>query len=568
MKITNWEDLLLINVGDDDVKEWLWKADIEAEVSSEATDLKTITSSIFGCINKHSTSKEIQFRSYQLLHQICETFDRTLGTEKRTLINADIVQGSLRHWISHTDIVSVCFQYLAAASAKKHCDIADILPFDLLQIIFASMKAHRLSTIVQQPGTQIVLNLLSNTITTVPMLDERILHKSILHVIYNLQFQRDDFLIIKACCSSLESIVQNIPLSTIAMYTDDILVLTTETFHRYYTVVEAASACLLTIEKLAIEGRHLLAFCPSSVHFRQLCESMQNIKNSKSYQLSFQAASSIMLRLVNAECVLSVLLDADVLTKRIFTKSLKGLLTVLFANTDVYYTNSPPQQQQELSLLANKILSKVESWLNFTLNGSVAENPKDRSGIFEETIPEIINVVNGEDENKSSSVTEGFESKCDDVMINNSTSASPSSSPAVIMKTSIDNNNDSNSDRNEKDEDDEKCSLLPKNIPSKYINSSDKLPLNTIVTVTPTPLVTDLISISPSISNTTMIIKVVQESQNQAAIAIRRSDIFHSLFIEAAEKMEVSSSIYFFVLFFILRECSSYIGILLRSKCV
>ena len=546
MKIANWDDLLLISVGDDDVKEWLWKADIEAEVSSEATDLKTITSSIYGCINKHSTSKEIQFRSYQLLHQICENLDRTLGTEKMTLINADIVQGSLRHWISHTDIVSVCFQYLAAASGKKHCDIADILPFDLLQIIFASMKAHRLSTIVQQPGTQIVLNLLS-TITTVPMLDERILHKSILHVIYNLQFQRDDFLIVKACCSSLESIVQNIPLSTIAMYTDDILALATETFHRYYTVLEVASACLLTIEKLAIEGRHLLTFCPTSVHFHQLCESMQNIKNSKSYQQSFQAACSIMLRLVNAECVLSLLLDADVLTKRIFTKSLKGLLTVLFANIDVYYTNNPPQQQQELILLTSNMLSVVESWLNLTSNGSVAEKLKDNSEIiFEETLPEITKMGNGEDESKRNSVMECFESKRVNVMINNSTSVSPSFSPAVIVNNSNSDNND-NSDKNEKekDGDDKKCSALQKNNPSKNILSSDKLPLNT--TVTPTPLVTDLTLISPSVNNTntSMIIKVVQESQNQAAIAIRRSDIFHSLFIEAAEKMEVSSVIYF-----------------------
>ena len=552
MNITKWDDLLSVSVGDDDVKEWLWKADIEAEVSSEATDLMTITSSIFGCINKHSTSKEIQFRSYQLLHQICRNLDGTLGTEKKTSMNADIVQGSLRHWISHTDIVSVCLQYLAAASAEKHGDIADILPFDLLQMIFASMKAHRLSTVVQQPGTQIVLNLLSNTMTTVPMLDERILHKSILHVIYNLQFQRDDFLIIKACCSSLESIVQNTPLSTIAMYTDDILALTTETFHRYYSVVEVASTCLLTIEKLAVEGRHLLAFCPSSVQFHQLCESMQNIKNSKAYQQSFQASCSIMLRLVNAECVLSVLLDADFLTKRIFTKSLKGLLTVLFANIDVYYTNSLPQQQ--LEVLTSQILSKVDCWLNFTSNGSVTEKPKDSSGIiFGERLPEMSKIEIRVDEDKSDSVTDSFESKCVSVILNNSNS----------------DNND-NSDRNEKNESNEKCAILAeniisKNIPSKNVHSTDKPPLNT--TVTPAPLVSDLLS--PSITNTTMIIKVVQESQNQAAIAIRRSDIFHSLFIEAAEKMEVSSLFYVFdVLFFILRECSYFIKILLRSKCV
>lgn len=538
MKITKWDDLLSISVGDDDVKEWLWKADIEAEVSSEATDLKTITSSIFGCINKHSTSKEIQFRSYQLLHQICEYLDGTLGTEKKTSMNADIVQGSLRHWISHTDIVSVCFQYLAAASAKKHGDIADILRFDLLQIIFASMKAHRLSTIVQQPGTQIVLNLLSNTMTTVPMLDERILHKSILHVIYNLQFQRDDFLIIKACCSSLESIVQNTPLSTIAVYTDDILALTTETFHRYYTVVEVASACLLTIEKLAVEGRHLLAFCPSSVQFHQLRESMQNIKNSKSYQQSFHAACSIMLRLVNAECVLSVLLDTDVLTKRIFTKSLKGLLTVLFTNIDVYYTNSPPQHhQQESVLIISHILSKVDSWLNFTSNGSVTEKPKDSSEIFEKKLREITVVEIRVDENKSNSVTDCLERKCVNVMLNNNNGASPSSSTTVIKSDS--NSNSDNSDRNEKNEDDEKCTILPKNVPANNFCSENVLSS----AVTSTPPVTDLLS--PSITNTTMIIKVVQESQNQAAIAIRRSDIFHSLFIEAAEKMEVSSFINF-----------------------
>ena len=566
MKISKWDDLLAKFLEEDAVEEWLWKADIVAEISSEKTDLETIARSLFGCIENFSTSKEILYRSYQLLHQICKNSDDVLDTEKETSMNATIVQKSLRRWISHTDIVSICFQYLATASERKSDDISGILPFDLLQTIFASLKAHRLSTIVQQPGTQIVLNLLSNTTTTAPMLDDRVLHKSIGHIICNLQFQREDFLVIKACCSSLESVVRTTPLATIAMYTDDILALTTETFHRYYTVVEVASACLLTIEKLAVQERHFIAICPSSVQLFRLCESMQSIKNNETYQLSFLAACSIMHRLVKSECILSVLLDSDSLTGRIFIKSLKGFLAHLFANVDVYYTNTlSPQQQQHLIGLTSEIASEVESWLQVSPNDSMTKKSKDRFDVHGEEI--LTEVGRGDDENKSSSIVVSVKSKCANGELN-STASLNASATVILNDNNKNKNNDGNNDDDDDDDDNnvERCRVVPG-------GDTDKLPLDTAptptpshnfaptstvtptsnitltptftpTTITPTPALTPPPLLehlaTPSISDTSMIIEVIQESQSQAALAIRRSDILHTLFIEAAQKMEVT----------------------------
>ena len=54
MEITKWDDLLAEFVVENAVEEWLWKADIAAESSSETTDLKAIARSLFGCIEKYS----------------------------------------------------------------------------------------------------------------------------------------------------------------------------------------------------------------------------------------------------------------------------------------------------------------------------------------------------------------------------------------------------------------------------------------------------------------------------------------------------------------------------------
>ena len=534
MEITKWDDLFSEFVIENAVEEWLWKADIAAEVSSETTDLKAIARSLFGCIEKYSTSKEIQYRSYQLLRQISKSSDDSLEAGEESSLNANIVTKSLRRWISHTDIVSTCFQYLAIASEKKSINITVILPFDLLQIIFASLKAHRNSTIVQQPGTQIVLNLLSHTTANASEHDERILHKSIGHVIYNLQFQGDDFLIVKACCSSLENVVRNTPLATIAVYTDDIVALTTETFNRYYTIVEVASACLAVIDKLAVEERHLRAICPSSVQLLRLCETMQIIKTNETYQQSFLAACSILRRLVNAECVLAVLLDADDSSRRIFIRSLKGTLAELFTNIDVYYSNTQPDQQQQqqqqqlLSGLSSEILSEVDSWLKVSVDELLTNKSKDEVAESREVSTEI---ESGEDENKSNSMTESIENRFVSVEVTNVNA--PLSSCPVVLDIS-----NSNSDSNVGngvgegdgvgDGDVDVGSGVQESVPDK--------PLETA------PHTTQLTP--PPASDASMMIKVVQESQSQADLAIRRSDILHSLFIEAAEKMEVSAVIF------------------------
>lgn len=515
MEITKWDDLFAEFVAENTVEEWLWKADIVAEVSSEATDLKAIAKSLFECIEKYSTSKEIQYRSYQLLRQIYKNSDDPIESEKESSINSNIVTKSLRRWISHTDIVSTCFQYLAIASEKKSIDITIILPFELLQIIFASLKAHRNSTIVQQPGTQIVLNLLSHTTAEASELDERIFHKSIGHVIHNLQFQGDDFLIIKACCSSLENVVRNTPLATIAVYTDDIVALTTDTFNRYYTIVDVAAACLVVIDKLAVQERHLLAMCPSSVQLLRLCETMQIIKTNEIYQQSFLSACSVLHRLVNAECILAVLLDVDELSGRIFVRSLKGTLRELFTNIDEYYSNTLPHhhhhhQQQLLSSLSSETLSEVDSWLKVSSDGLLTNKSKDELADSREVSPEI---ESGEDENKSNSMTESIGNRFANVVVIN---APVSRCPLIL--------DNGNSDSDGVGDGDVGSGVQESN-PDKPLETA---PHTTQLTPAPT-------------SDASLMIEVVQESQSQADLAIRRSDILHSLFIEAAEKMEVSS---------------------------
>lgn len=501
MESMKWSCLLDDSIKERVIEQWLWNADIATEVSSGAADLNLIVRSIFGCLEEYPHSKEIQSRSYSLLLEAHTLSESSINVHDDGPRYTSIIESSLRNWTSHADIVSICLKYLAVAS-----EILNGHTSDLLESIFLVLNTHCHSTRVQLPGIQILYNLLQHRAMKSIPVSEVIVRKIVGLMIYNLRFQNSDFSISKICCCALEIVVRNMLPQEIDIFSDDIVVLVSQVFHRYHRIPEISSVCLIIIEKLAVGEDHLLTFCSSSDQLFQICESLRGIKCSTKYSMSISAACQLLNRSITNKSILDFILGDDEESGLHFLSDLQTHLSEHLGdlNSLCCEWGLSSSQSCEIITSAVKVLSAVDDMLQspsgrskrVVTSGSRSEAARSNES-EEDCTPDSNSVCISPGRNLLHLYGDHIN---DDVaLVENSFTGSVTEGTGIVYEES------SNMD-----------DFLGQGVSKSFSSSSH-----------------------PSEHEATMIIEVAQQSQHQAAVAMVRADILHKLFVDATKKMEV-----------------------------
>ena len=380
MESIRWDSLLDDSIKERVVEQWLWNADIAFEVTSGTADLDLILRSIFGCLREFQKSREIQCRCYQLLQDLYTLARKSIDVNEAGLSYMTITEDSLRNWAGHADVVSGCFQFISMTFEKEHDNITDLVSNDLIERVCAALSTHRHSKRVQQPGIQIFYHLLLQSITGSVVITDETLHKMIQHVIYNLRFMNDDLGIVKVCCSALDTVVRKIAPNTFSLLIDELVVLVAELFRRYYKESEIASACLLILEKLVVEERHMMTFCSSSDLLFEICDSIDFLKYETKYNLSVVAAFHLFNQALSDHHLLSFILDDEAQSRYDFISKLKGRLLQHVGDSGLYSQhmnmNLSPALQSKLDVLAKEVFYEINNILAIEIkNGASADIP-------------------------------------------------------------------------------------------------------------------------------------------------------------------------------------------------
>ena len=488
------------------IKAWVCNIDIELEIEAGNADAVAIIKDLFSCLEKYPESKEIQSRSYYLLNEVQILLGGYLDT--RIDVHEQIAVRSLNRWTSHDDIVSGCFQYLAVASEKSGGSAENFFSFDLLRTVCTALEIHKKSKIVHQPGMQIVHHFLLQRIEQLAKLSMNDLKRILRIAIYNIRFYPDDVGIIRVCCAILEILIRVISQDDL---TDDIIVLVSETFHRYHDTIEVASSCLVIIGYLASDQRQYNAFCSNSEQLLHVCDCLTSMKNDKEHHKSLLSAVRILSVLLTDEGILPRILSGNYESRKVFISNLQSYLVGTLSDVGDYCDNTTlsPRDHYELLILAGDILRKMQSIIQTSEAAHIASVcgvSVDHVGVRGRT---------SDGTNPSSKLTKrrpgqlheshmiSSASECDDLDCSSSATLSAQNGHLNV------HNSTCSGER----------SHSKGNSPSAHSSSQEH---------------------SPS-QDANTIVEVALRSQHQAAVALVSADIMHKLFIDATMKIEVIS---------------------------
>ena len=484
------------------IEAWVRNIDIKLEIASGNANGVAILKDLFSCLEEYPESKEIQSRSYYLLNEVQILLGGCLGAGMDE--HVDVAVRSLNRWTSQDDIVSGCFQYLLAESEKSSGSAEDFFSLDLLRVVCTALEVHKKSEIVQHPGMQIIHHFLQST-----KLSMKDLKRILKIVIYNFSFNSDHIGIIRICCKVLEILMRDLSQDDLTDTWDDMIVLVSETFHRYHDTIEVASSCLVIIGYLASDQRQYNAFCSNSEQLLHVCDCLTSMKNDKEHHKSLLSAVRLLSALLTDEGILPHILSGDYESRKVFISNLQSYLVGALSDVGDYCDNTTLSQRDhyELLILAGDILHKMQSIIQTSEAAhisSVCGGSVDHVGV---------RGCSSDGTSSSSRLTKRRPVHVHEhPMISNTSDCDDLDCPSTA-KLSAENG-----------------SSNVHNSPSLEVQRNSKVNNSSAHS-------SDQEHSSSQDANT--IVEVALRSQHQAAVALVSADIMHKLFIDATMKIEV-----------------------------
>jgi len=379
----------------------------------------------------------------------------------------------------------------------------------------------------------------------------------VVHIISNLRFQNDDVGIVIACCSTLRVIIRHKGPESFAMHIDELVVLVTDLFYRYCKSTEIAAACLLILEEIAIEDRHMLDFCSNSDLMLQVYEVLKSLKNEikkeVKYNLSIVSAFHLLNKALRDENVLAFILDDDLKIRRNFIRKLKYRLKEHVGIIPEYCScmNLSRELEGKLNLLVTDLFSMIESLI-------VAEGIDFIDEDYDDSAEEENGVVGDiEDMGVNDMDIDKFK---DDIKIDNGVGEKVENGKKEVEYGEIEVVSGMNEVVRgvEKKQEVDKITAKDVDFDASEVTDLDDICTvdsniftdgrNTIASaVCNTPYDSTSASTSASTPDSTSLVvdqsladfaEVTQQYQQHAVTAIERADMMHQLFIDATSKIE------------------------------
>ena len=271
------------------VEQWLRDVDVDIELTSGRAKFDLIQRTLFECLQQFPKSKDIQNRCYQLLRDLLSRSAKSIGVHHQDNNYIKTIRESLSNWTAEEDIMFSCFQFLSTALTNHENGSYDItIPFEILETLSEIITLHCHSKKIQISGIKIFHHLLIQKITETKVLTDKTIQKITQHVIHNFRFMSDDVMIVELCCIVLNIIVVEIELDISPLLVDELIVLITEIFSSYYKKSEISSTCLVILEKIVLEKRHMLTFCSSEALLLQICDTIDILKEEEEESIKKQ----------------------------------------------------------------------------------------------------------------------------------------------------------------------------------------------------------------------------------------------------------------------------------------